>query len=563
MGFAGARVIRQTIGEDLPPGFQRAEFVLEKGFIDRIVHRKQMREEVGAPARVLLALDARLRARRASPRRTPTPRDVPATDAGTRRPDAVNAVSLDSPAPRSRRLYGLERRQDKLGLEGTARCSARSATRSARFRSVHVAGTNGKGSVCALIERVLREAGVRTGLFTSPHLVDFRERIRVNGRWADEARLDAAPRRIAGAARGPRTARSSRSRPRSAFDYFARAAAWSGRWSRWDSAGGSTAPTCSTPEVCVDHLDRARSHRDPGRHARADRGREGRHRQAGRAGGASAAAGLDRGARSSVVARVRELARRRCAVHSPLAVDGRRSDRALRRADAPAPRTLAPRSRVLAVLRDARRSRSRPRRAARGLARARWPGRLERVPDRAAAVVGRRPQRRRRDRAADRAWRETLSARRPAAIVLALSRDKDAAAMLARAARRLAPARDCVVTRSAQRARARRPSELARRAARPASRPSARRDVRGRDPRGARRGRARAACCSPARCSRSARRWRRFGGAPGEMAVSRLARPRSRAGAGRWRRRGARASPAPRCRRPSPPSRRSTSRPTT
>ncbi len=47
VGFAGARVIRQTIGQDLPEGFQRAEFVLEKGFIDRIVHRKHMREEVG------------------------------------------------------------------------------------------------------------------------------------------------------------------------------------------------------------------------------------------------------------------------------------------------------------------------------------------------------------------------------------------------------------------------------------------------------------------------------------------------------------------------------------
>jgi dihydrofolate synthase/folylpolyglutamate synthase len=55
---------------------------------------------------------------------------------------------------------------------------------------VHVAGTNGKGSVCALVERVLREAGHRTGLFTSPHLVDFRERIRVEGRWADEAWLE-------------------------------------------------------------------------------------------------------------------------------------------------------------------------------------------------------------------------------------------------------------------------------------------------------------------------------------------------------------------------------------
>src|SRR5258706_4887212 len=48
VGFAGARVIRQTIGEDLPPGFQRAEFVLEKGFVDRIVHRKKMRDEVDA-----------------------------------------------------------------------------------------------------------------------------------------------------------------------------------------------------------------------------------------------------------------------------------------------------------------------------------------------------------------------------------------------------------------------------------------------------------------------------------------------------------------------------------
>ncbi len=46
VGFAGARVIRQTIGQDLPPGFQRAEFVLEKGFIDRIVHRKQMHDDV-------------------------------------------------------------------------------------------------------------------------------------------------------------------------------------------------------------------------------------------------------------------------------------------------------------------------------------------------------------------------------------------------------------------------------------------------------------------------------------------------------------------------------------
>ena len=50
------------------------------------------------------------------------------------------------------------------------------------FRVIHVAGTNGKGSVCAYLDRILREEGLRTGLFTSPHLVDVRERFRICGR---------------------------------------------------------------------------------------------------------------------------------------------------------------------------------------------------------------------------------------------------------------------------------------------------------------------------------------------------------------------------------------------
>lgn len=51
------------------------------------------------------------------------------------------------------------------------------------FRAIHVGGTNGKGSVAAMTESILRTAGMRTGLYTSPHLVDFRERIRVGARW--------------------------------------------------------------------------------------------------------------------------------------------------------------------------------------------------------------------------------------------------------------------------------------------------------------------------------------------------------------------------------------------
>ena len=49
------------------------------------------------------------------------------------------------------------------------------------YPSIHVAGTNGKGSVCAFTERILRESGRKTGLFTSPHLTDIRERMRIDG----------------------------------------------------------------------------------------------------------------------------------------------------------------------------------------------------------------------------------------------------------------------------------------------------------------------------------------------------------------------------------------------
>ncbi|MBQ5547512.1 MAG: bifunctional folylpolyglutamate synthase/dihydrofolate synthase, partial [Prevotella sp.] len=54
------------------------------------------------------------------------------------------------------------------------------------YATVHVAGTNGKGSVSHTIASILQESGYRIGLYTSPHLVDFRERIRVNGKPISE-----------------------------------------------------------------------------------------------------------------------------------------------------------------------------------------------------------------------------------------------------------------------------------------------------------------------------------------------------------------------------------------
>jgi len=58
-----------------------------------------------------------------------------------------------------------------------------------KVKYVHVAGTNGKGSVSCMIASVLQEAGYKTGLFTSPHLKDFRERIRINGQMISEAEV--------------------------------------------------------------------------------------------------------------------------------------------------------------------------------------------------------------------------------------------------------------------------------------------------------------------------------------------------------------------------------------
>jgi dihydrofolate synthase / folylpolyglutamate synthase len=87
-------------------------------------------------------------------------------------------------------LYSLQRFGVKLGLENIERLldelSACGVLQAAPWKVIHVAGTNGKGSVCAMIDSICRAQGYRTGLFTSPHLVTFRERIRVNGDMISE-----------------------------------------------------------------------------------------------------------------------------------------------------------------------------------------------------------------------------------------------------------------------------------------------------------------------------------------------------------------------------------------
>jgi dihydrofolate synthase/folylpolyglutamate synthase len=84
-------------------------------------------------------------------------------------------------------LYSLRLFGAKLGLEKTFKLAALAGDPQNPLRFIHVAGTNGKGSTCAMLESIYRAAGLRVGLFTSPHLVGFAERIQVNRRFIGES----------------------------------------------------------------------------------------------------------------------------------------------------------------------------------------------------------------------------------------------------------------------------------------------------------------------------------------------------------------------------------------
>lgn len=77
----------------------------------------------------------------------------------------------------------------KNDLENTLKLDEYSGHPHRNFKSIHIAGTNGKGSVSHMTASVLQEAGYRTGLYTSPHLKDFRERIKINGNMIPEAEV--------------------------------------------------------------------------------------------------------------------------------------------------------------------------------------------------------------------------------------------------------------------------------------------------------------------------------------------------------------------------------------
>ncbi len=119
-------------------------------------------------------------------------------------------------------MFALRRFGIKLGLATMRRMLAGLGHPQRRYRCIHVAGTNGKGSVASALAVILMRSGYRVGLYTSPHLVRFNERIAVNGREISDADIVRLYRRVARVSAGRREPTFFEFTTAMAFDEFAR-----------------------------------------------------------------------------------------------------------------------------------------------------------------------------------------------------------------------------------------------------------------------------------------------------------------------------------------------------
>ena len=147
----------------------------------------------------------------------------------------------------------------RWGLDRTERMLADAGDPQRAYPVIHVGGTNGKGTLCAVAESVLRAAGLRTGLYTSPHLTSFRERVRIDGAPIGEAALLESASRL-----WPSIEREAPSffeaTTAIAFDAFARAGVdvavvEVGLGGRLDATNVVSPEVAVVTHVTVDHVD--------------------------------------------------------------------------------------------------------------------------------------------------------------------------------------------------------------------------------------------------------------------------------------------------------------------
>jgi len=159
-------------------------------------------------------------------------------------------------------IHSLHRFGIKPGLERVSALCAALGNPQAQLRYIHVAGTNGKGSTCAMLAEIAVAAGLKTGLYVSPYVIDFRERIQINGEMIPKEDLARLALRVKDAAEGL-------SEPVTEFEFVtALGFAWFaeqgcdlvvlevGMGGRWDATNVIASPLCSViMKIAMDHTE--------------------------------------------------------------------------------------------------------------------------------------------------------------------------------------------------------------------------------------------------------------------------------------------------------------------
>ncbi len=156
-------------------------------------------------------------------------------------------------------LYGLQKHGIKLSLDTMRALVERLGHPERRLRVLHIGGTNGKGSTAAIAAAILQASGRRVGLYTSPHLVEFRERIRVNGEMISEERMADLTERIQAASLGSEPT-FFEATTALAFLYFAEAQVdiavlEVGLGGRFDATNVVNPLACAITTIALDHQE--------------------------------------------------------------------------------------------------------------------------------------------------------------------------------------------------------------------------------------------------------------------------------------------------------------------
>ncbi len=157
-------------------------------------------------------------------------------------------------------LHGLQKHGIKPGLEAIRALLDRLGRPERRYPSLHIGGTNGKGSTAAMAASMLQAAGYRVGLYTSPHLVDFRERIQVNGAMIAEERVAALTGLIRALCGTPREPTFFEFTTAMAFQHFAEsgvdvAVIEVGLGGRFDATNEITPVATAITTIALDHQE--------------------------------------------------------------------------------------------------------------------------------------------------------------------------------------------------------------------------------------------------------------------------------------------------------------------